>query len=77
MRSVLLYSGIIFLLLLTAINIKNYLTPKKVLGIQIQSEDPTNFWKDFVDKNPNYIPGWIEIGRIDKIKEIDPNYLIP
>ena len=77
MKSFLIYASIIFILTLTSINIKNYLSPKKVLGIQTQSGDLETFWKEFVNKNPDYIPGWIEIGGINKIKEIDPNYLTP
>lgn len=63
----------ITILLLSALNIENYLTPKEVLGIK--TEDNTDkFWTDFLSKNPNYIPGWIEMGRLDETRKIDPNY---
>ena len=52
------------------------MTPKKVLGVETQIDLEEKFWQEFLDKNPNYIPGWIEIGRNDKVKEIDPNYLL-
>ncbi|HTK03725.1 MAG TPA: hypothetical protein VL401_03100 [Alphaproteobacteria bacterium] len=74
MRELLIYVTIIFILLLTAININKFLQPKKqVLGIETQNTE-REFWRDFVEKHPNYIPGWIELGDLDKIKQIDPNY---
>ncbi len=45
----------------------------------IESENitiDTEFWNKFLNDNPNYIPGWLEIGRVDKVNELDPNYLI-
>lgn len=65
------------LLLLSALNIENYLTPKKVLGIETETGNKqVKFWEDFLSKNPNYIPGWTELGRLDKVKQIDPNFLL-
>lgn len=70
----------ITLLLLSALNIENYLAPKKVLGTEIEStgseinSEEIEFWEDFLSKNPDYIPGWIELGRYEKVKQIDPNY---
>ena len=75
-RQLLMFTAIIFILLLASANIGSYLTPKKVLGAETQVNLEEKFWQEFLDKNPNYIPGWIEIGRTDKVKEIDPNYLI-
>lgn len=76
-RHILILTAILFVLLLSSINIGNYLTPKKVLGAKISAIDNTDFfWQDFLKQNPKYIPGWIEIGRLDKVTEIDPNYLI-
>jgi hypothetical protein len=72
-----IFIAIISVLFMTSLNIKNYLTPKKVLGANIQVDRSQNFWQDFLVRNPNYIPGWIEAGRIDRVKEIDPNYIIP
>lgn len=70
--------GAIVLLLLSFLNIRNYYLPKKdVLGIstsQIPSDN--DFWNEYLKNNPNYVPGWLEIGRIDKALEIDPNYLV-
>lgn len=64
----------LFVLLLTTVNIKNYLAPKKVLGAEVRVDTTEIFWQEFLNKNPDYIPGWIEIGRTDRVKEIDPNY---
>jgi len=75
-KQLLIFTAIIFILLLTSTNIGSYLTPKKVLGVETQIDLEEKFWQEFLDKNPNYIPGWIEIGRNDKVKEIDPNYLL-
>jgi hypothetical protein len=75
-RQLLMFTAIIFVLLLASTNIRSFLTTKKVLGIETQINLNEIFWQDFLDKNPNYIPGWIEIGRNDKVKEIDPNYLL-
>jgi len=67
--------AISFLLLLTSVNITKYLEPKKVLGVSIvEARSDEAFWKDFLAKNPSYLPGWVAIGRMDKVKEIDPNY---
>lgn len=74
----LIYVILLFVLLLTSNNIQVFLSSKKVLGIQTnvpdQKEEQRLFWNNFLTKNPNYIPGWIEIGRMDVAREIDPNY---
>ncbi len=76
-KELFVYAFILFLLVLTSANLNNYFQPKstKVLGAETESKDEA-FWGDFLTKNPNYIPGWIESGRLDKVKEIDPNYFI-
>jgi len=74
-KEIFIYTFLLFVLLLASININNYLTPKKAVVLGIETENKQEiFWNDFLKKNPNYIPGWIEIGRTDKTKEIDPNY---
>jgi hypothetical protein len=72
-----LYVAALFVLLLASANIESYLSPKKVLGAETQINSNESFWNDFLSKNPDYIPGWIEIGRYDKAREIDPNYITP
>jgi len=74
-----IYVALLFILLLTATNIESYQAPKiplKVLGAKTQVNSDDKFWGDFLTKNPSYIPGWVETGKMDKAKEIDPNYLI-
>lgn len=69
------YVLVLIILLLTSINIRSYLAPKAVLGVETEKVDTGKFWSNFIEINPNYIPGLIELGRIDKAKEIDPNYV--
>ena len=66
--------SILFVLLLTSINVERSFSIKKVLGASTLQNDNNLFWEDLLQKNPGYIPGWIEIGRPDKAKELDPNY---
>lgn len=63
------------ILILTIVNLNNYINPinTKVLGVEASNTDGI-FWYNLLRENPDYIPGWIEIGRTDKIKLIDPNY---
>lgn len=68
------FVAVLFVLLLATVNIKNYLAPKKVLGAEVRVDTTEIFWQEFLNKNSDYIPGWIEIGRIDRANEIDPNW---
>lgn len=72
-----IYLAILVVLLLTSFNINGFLKPKQnyVLGIETDNNDEL-FWQDLVRRNPDYIPGWIELGRKDKVTEIDPNYFV-
>jgi len=74
-RELFICVAVLFILLLSVVNIDGFLATKKVLGIETQVSSNQTFWENFLNKNPNYIPGWIEIGRSDRAKEIDPNYL--
>ena len=62
----------ILILTLSALNLNVTKTEVKVLGSQV--EDNSEYWQDLVEKHPTYIDGWLELGRLDKVKEIDPNY---
>ncbi len=77
-KELFIYVSLLFILLITSINIDNYLGQNgtKVLGIEIENKEEV-FWQDFLTKNPDYVPGWIEIGRMDKARKIDPNYIKP
>ncbi|NMC99760.1 MAG: hypothetical protein GYA62_08580 [Bacteroidales bacterium] len=74
---VLIYTLFLVIMCLVSINISNFINYKqnKVLGLQTQNSD-SDFWQSFLVTNPNYVPGWIEIGREDKALEIDPNYSV-
>jgi hypothetical protein len=76
-KELFVYVALLFILLLVSINIDTYLKPvdTKVLGAETQNSEVA-FWQDMLIKHPNYVPGWIEIGKLDKAKEIDPNYII-
>jgi hypothetical protein len=75
-KELLIYVFLLFILLLTSINISNYLKPKntKVLGTETENKEE-EFWQEFLTKNPNYIPGLIKVGNLQRAKQIDPNYL--
>lgn len=66
------YLSVVNLLLLSSINLQNYLGPKKVLGSSTELFDDSyelqeeiNFWKTFVAENPNYIDGWIQLADLE------------
>lgn len=64
----------VFVLLLSFFN----LTKQNKKTVQVLGANTDNtFWEEFVIKHPTYRDAWIELRRIDKIKEIDPNYFQP
>lgn len=69
--------SVVTLLLLSALNIENYLSPKEVLGVETEDVVNEEYWNEFLQKHPDYIPGWVELGRYDKVMQIDPNYSLP
>lgn len=75
----LIYALVLFVLLLSSINVDNSLQSKRVLGISSQKSVNLDqeFWQDFLNKNPNYIPGLVETGNLERAHQIDPNYLTP
>lgn len=42
----------------------------QVLGIKTDN----GYWEEIVKKHPTYRDAWVELGRTDKVKEIDPNW---
>ncbi len=66
--------GVFVLLLLSLVNIKTVFSKKEVLGLETQIQSDDKFWNDFLIKNPNYLPGWVELGKADVASKIDPNY---
>lgn len=65
----------IIVLLLCLFNLqKNKAVETKVLGIQTKSDDLNIFWTKFLDLHPDYLPGLEEVGNLEKIQQLDPNY---
>lgn len=61
----------VLVLLLTMFNLSNqHKKTVKVLG----AETNNSFWEEMVIKHPTYRDAWMELGRIDKVKQIDPNW---
>lgn len=69
--------GAFVLLMLSAVNINNIISEKKVLGAGSHNNVELEFWEDFLLENPNYIPGWVEINLNDQARSINPNYQLP
>lgn len=66
------------ILLLSAINLNTYLKPDTNTVLAAETENvEIVFWQNFLTNNPSYIPGWMDLGREDKVRSIDPNYIIP
>ena len=73
-KLLLILFGAFILLTLSLVNIKNITSTKEVLGIETQENINREFWDNFLNENPDYIPGWLEIGRQDQAFAIDPNF---
>ncbi|MEK7100336.1 MAG: hypothetical protein AAB872_00830 [Patescibacteria group bacterium] len=61
----------VLILLLSTLNLST--KPKqetKVLGTTTDN----SYWEEMVVKHPTYRDAWIELGRMDKVKQIDPNF---
>lgn len=63
--------GILVSLTLISLNIKTYLNQKKVLAVATESDKTTqlkneaSFWEGFLSQNPTYLPGWLELSKIE------------
>lgn len=65
---------IIIVLLLSIFNLQSYKKGEiKVLGATTNN----SYWEEIVAKHPTYRDAWVELGRMDMVKRIDPNYLLP
>lgn len=64
----------VLILIISAFNLLNQKKKEvQVLG----AETDSSFWQEFVIKHPTYRDGWLELGKMDKVKEIDPNFVKP
>lgn len=65
--------AVLFLLFIVGFNFENFLTSKRVLGIETQNQiyaqellkEQKIYWEDFLAENPTYFDGWIELANID------------
>lgn len=69
---------VLVLLLLSIINIRSLFLPKKVLGVRSEELGINNrdFWKQYIKSNPKYLPAYLELGEIEKVRKLDPNWLV-
>jgi len=73
-KFILIVVSLFILLTLSVVNINDYSLSNNVLGIETVEDVSGKFWDDFLSKNPDYVPGWVEIGRLDKATAINPNF---
>jgi hypothetical protein len=86
----LVYSISLFLLTLSFLQIKTFFMNEnktKVLSAKIEAFDEEEYWLNFLELNPSYFPGYVELVRIQtskgkinearqtilKAKELNPN----
>lgn len=62
----------VLILLLSLFNLQN-MRPRKTIEV-LGATDNTAFWEELAEKHPTYKDAWIELGRIDKVRQIDPNF---
>ncbi|MDP3918152.1 MAG: hypothetical protein Q8Q30_03195 [Candidatus Woesebacteria bacterium] len=62
---------IIIILLLSIFNLQFHKKNEiKVLGAVTNN----SYWEEMAIKHPTYRDAWVELGRMDIVKQIDPNY---
>lgn len=69
----LLYINIaVIVLLLSTFN----LSQKPKTQVQVLGAETDNlYWENLVLNHPTYRDAWVELGRMDKVLEIDPNFI--
>lgn len=68
----LLYINIaVIILLLSIFNLSQ--KPKREIQV-LGAETNNSYWEEMVKKHPTYRDAWVELGRMDKVEEIDPNF---
>ncbi|WKZ25345.1 MAG: hypothetical protein QY322_03050 [bacterium] len=69
---VLIYINLAILIILFSLfNIQSHRNKEvAVLG----ATDNSDYWEEITLKHPTYRDAWVELGRMDKVYEIDPNY---
>ncbi|MEK7536768.1 MAG: hypothetical protein AAB559_03260 [Patescibacteria group bacterium] len=71
LNNLLIINLVIIVLLLSIFNLQSLKKNEiKVLGTTIDN----SFWEEMTKNHPTYRDAWIELGRMDVVKQIDPNY---
>lgn len=69
----LLYINVaVIVLLLTIFNLQ-HLKGKEITVLGATTDN--TYWEEMVKKHPTYRDAWLELGRMDKVEEIDPNFI--
>ena len=69
---ILLYINIaVIILLLSFFNLSQ--KPKHQVQV-LGAETDTSYWEELVKKHPTYRDAWVELGRMDMVEQIDPNF---
>lgn len=63
----------VIILFLTLFNILNMGSKKEVEVLGATTDN--SYWEEMVVKHPTYRDAWMELGRMDKVEEIDPNFM--
>lgn len=61
----------VIILLLSFFNLSQ--KPKTKIQV-LGAETDTSYWEELVKKHPTYRDAWMELNRMDKVIEIDPNF---
>ncbi|MFZ3301462.1 MAG: hypothetical protein WA152_01965 [Microgenomates group bacterium] len=61
----------ILVLMLAAFNLSQ--KTKKTIQV-LGAETDSSYWQELVIKHPTYRDAWVELGRMDIVEQIDPNY---
>lgn len=63
----------VIILLLSIFNLQSQPKTKTVV---LGASDNKEYWQEITSNHPSYRDAWVELGRYDKVYEIDPNYII-
>jgi len=68
----LIYINLAILIIL--LSIFNLQSKKKDKVTVLGASDDRSYWEELVKKHPTYRDAWVELGRMDMVEQIDPNY---
>lgn len=64
-------SCLVLILILVFLNLSSFFThpqPQQVLSAQIEDVDEESFWISFLNSNPDYFPGYLELAELQLAK---------